>query len=787
MNPTSSASYLPRTAVDRALSEHLQRGTGVIGLEGPPGAGKSAALLHALWTERERRGKAGRGYVRLLQLWGDEPPSLFARRMVREVGFLHLVAYPQPERLGKLVADMAQAIPGLASAGKLLAALVPDDMRPLPVVAAQALAEAGGRAVDYGGEQGGPLVLGVDLLGGEVSAPVREFFTRLCEQLPPTVVMVLAQPGGQQCLAPVAPAQRVAIGAFSIEEARAYLEPALGTLDAESLAVLTSGRLSLLPGDLAQVVNLYHYLGAARLRGESGLRAVSAYLERDQAARYQLMLENALGQPGAVDVRALELCAWVAVTARSQQPLSLERFLARVGMPPVRPSEAALLRQAPLVRALCATAATVSAGTPGRQADTPSPAGAANANASTNTNTNTGPGTANRPSAPELLAVPVAVDSGWPLLPSSAAAREGVLSALLRNGLLDVYQRRFLDELLATLRGPLGRDGLTAGVQALSLLVERAARDKAALGQAVVLLGEMETPLWRAGWHRAFAELYDALLPHLWRAGVAPRDVAPQLWFRRARTRIQGADWAAQGGPVVAGSPLSQVLREDLPLALEELTELLELDEAKVVQARARLQLGVDGREVASWCQHLPFKARQARGYARVLRLLHTIVPAAGGSSLTLTGSPLSEGREGALRQAALDDILLALGHFAAAAGGASGRRSGQLENLAQTLAILGDFYSAREGGESDRLALQHYDQALTVATEAGEAGTPGEQPTSAASFCLGMIHRARGNHHRRRDRPADAAAAYAEARRSLLRSPDARMGTLLAGLLAPL
>ncbi len=213
-----SAGYIERPAVDGAVSQLLGRGTGAFALEGPAGAGKSAALLHALFQERERRGKAGRGYVRLLQLWGDEPPSLFVRRMVREVGFLHLVAYPEPERLLKLVADMAQAIPGLGGAGKLLGSLVPDDLRPLHVMASQALGEAGERALNAGG----PLLLGVDLLGGEVSAPVREFFTRLCERLDPTVTVLIAQPGGQASLVQLPPSQRIAVGLTDAGEVHAH-------------------------------------------------------------------------------------------------------------------------------------------------------------------------------------------------------------------------------------------------------------------------------------------------------------------------------------------------------------------------------------------------------------------------------------------------------------------------------------------------------------------------------------------------------------------------------------
>ena len=57
-------------------------------------------------------------------------------------------------------------------------------------------------------------------------------------------------------------------------------------------------------------------------------------------------------------------------------------------------------------------------------------------------------------------------------------------------------------------------------------------------------------------------------------------------------------------------------------------------------------------------------------------------------------------------------------------------------------------------------------------------------QLTDEPAFTLGIIYRCQDNHHRRRGRGEAAAQAYAEAKRWLLRSPDARMGTLLAGLI---
>jgi hypothetical protein len=688
------SSYIARLALDQAIARCLKSGAGVYALEGPGGAGKSTALLHGLGMERERRGKGGRGHVRILQLWGDEPPSLFSQRLVREVGLLNLLPYPQPDQLAKLVADMAEAIPGLSTAGKVLSTLIPDDLRPLPVQTAEALGEAGKRAI----AQGGPLCIGVDLLGGDVSAPVRDFFTRLCELLPPTVVLLFAQPGGQTCLLQVPPEQRIAVGPFTEAEARAFLEERFGPLDAKSQSLLATNRLSLLPGDLAQIVNLSAYLG-----GEHELSEVLPSLERDISARYQQMFESMLAQPSA-DGRVLELCAICAVTARPQQPLSLELALKRMEHgSPLRPSDLAQIRQAPLIRALC-----VSAGV------------------------------------------------SWPLEPASAQARDGVRTALLRHGLLDVYEQRWLRELQEKLRrsqsggaGP-EPDGLLAGTFALSLLTERAIRDPLALGAAVNLLAEMETLLWRAGWHRAFAELYDALLPHLRRAGVSPRDVAPRLWFRRARTRIQSIDWTGEGG----------FSAEELGRAEQELDELGRILEAAVVKARVAIGLSTDGEEVRAWCQQLPWKARQARGYAGVLRLLF----ADADSRQKDPQQPSAQERW----DRALDDILAALGHFSAAHDG---------ENIAQTLTIVGDLYSVSRGRreiESDRLALHQYEQAVLVA----------EHLKPLPAFCLGMIYRALGNHHRRRGRVEKAEHAYALARRYLLRSPDARMGTLLAGLL---
>ena len=679
------STYIPRPALDRAIAARLSSGSGVYALEGPGGAGKSAALLHGLVQERERRGKGGRGHVRLLQLWGDEPPSLFAQRLVKEVGFLNLVAYPQPEQLAKLAAEMAQAIPGLETAGKILGSLLPnDDMRPLPLVAAKALGEAGKRSI----AEGDPLVIGIDLLGGSVSDPVREFFARLVDLLPETVVLLFAQPGGHNHLISLPSAQRISVGAFSPDQARAFLQERLGRLDADSSDLLDEERLSLLPGDLAQIVNFYSYLG-----GNRPLAEVLPDLERDIAARYQALFEAQLLRPhnpeeAEVNSQALELVALCAVSARPQQPLTMQQAATRMEL---RPSALAQLRQNPFVRALC-----VSTQSPDRH-------------------------------------------SGWPIEPANAQARDGVRTALLRYGLLEVYEDRWLDALLATLRGDSAQDSLLAGVSALSLLTERAASQPLSLGQAVALLGELETMLWHAGWHRTFAELYDALLPHLRQAGVTPRDVAPQLWFRRARTRIQNIDWAQNGK---ANAELSL---DELLLAQKELAELDSLSETRVMQARVQIGLSTDGNLVSDWCRHLPYKARQARGYASVLKRLH-----------------------GAIDEdfsTALDDILTALSHFVA---------TQRFEDTAQTLTILGDYYSARADADSDALAIYQYEQGLSVA----------EQIAPRPNFYLGMTHRSIANHHHRRGREEQAGRAYTRARKALLAAPDARMGTLLASLL---
>jgi hypothetical protein len=579
---------------------------------------------------------------------------------------------------------------------------------------------------------------------------VRDFFSRLAELLPETVVLLFAQPGGQHCLLAVPPGQRIAVGAFSPEEARQFLEERLGALDEDSLGLLASRRLSLLPGDLSQIVNLYAYLGAAADRqpghGEAGqgrLREVLPYLERDIAARYDKLFESQLLEPRA-DARAIELCALCAVTARPQHPLTLELALTRMGQAtPLRPSELSQLRQSPLVRTLCAGLHAV---------EQPTPGGAA----------------------------------VWPIEPASAQVRDGVRQALRRHGLLDIYEKRWLHELISTLRrgekagdaAPgedlallSGPSGLYAGVQALSLLIERASRDALALGQAVSLLGEMETLLWRAGWHRTFAELYDALLPHLRGAGVSPRQVAPRLWFRRARTRIQNVDWSEPRLVAPAGSPQTPVdddaialADEEIQLAQNELSELTEISESDIVLARMAIGLPSDGAEVGSWSRHLPYKASQARGYASVLRLLLRPTAEEG------QAAPLEYYEDSqTLVATALDDILAALSHFTAEA---------QSEDVAQTLTILGDFYSARArllgDAASDRLAQKTYAQAVAVA----------ERMTPPPLFALGIIHRSIANHHRRSGRGEQAALAYAAARTSLLRSPDARMGTLLAGLL---
>ena len=166
-----SAGYVPRPGLDAAVARCLSRGTGAYTLEGPAGAGKSATLLHGLAGERERRGK---GRARLHPhpaALGDEAPSLFASRLVREVGLLNFVPYPQPEKLAHLAADMAQQLPicrmpafSLGGAPARRYAAAADDCRP-------GLAESGARAL----QSGGPLCIGVDLQGGEVSPPVRDF------------------------------------------------------------------------------------------------------------------------------------------------------------------------------------------------------------------------------------------------------------------------------------------------------------------------------------------------------------------------------------------------------------------------------------------------------------------------------------------------------------------------------------------------------------------------------------------------------------------------------------
>lgn len=738
-----STGYVPRPALDAAIARCLAAGSGAFTIEGPSGAGKSAALLHGLACERERRGKAGRGFIRILQLWGDEAPSLFASRLVREVGLLNFVPYPQPEKLAQLAADMAQQLPYLSHAGKLLAALLPDDMRPLSTIAAQALAESGTRAL----ASGGPLCIGVDLQGGEVSAPVRDFFTRLCEQLPPTVVLLLAHPGGQNSLVTVRPEQRLPAGPFTVAEAAAYLEERLGRLDAASRGLLQSGRLSLLPGDLAQIVNLYAFLGRDP---QAGLSAVAGYLERDIESRYQMMFESYLTRDGS-DARLLELCALVAVTTRPQQPLTIELALRRLAGDAelgeadtaIRPMELSLLRQMPLLRALCATMAPL----PTPRLPTGLPA------------SDEGPTLAQSP-----VSETVAGDFvGWPLVPANAQARAGVCRALARHGLLDLYERRWLHELLRTLRADPGPRSLHAGMIAMSLLMERAGRDEAALGQALSLLGELETRLWQAGWHRAFAELYDGLLPLLRQVVGEPRDVAPRLWFRRARARVQSVDWSQpppEPGQSEVDAAVVRLAVEELPLAMAELSALLALSEPSIITARARLGLPVAGPEVSDWCRQLPHKARQARAYARVLLLRQR-------AAVTLADAtqiaPIPD--EAGQFLAALDDGLRALAHFVA---------ERDRENIAQTLTILADAYSLRTDPASDEAALDYYQQAQRLAAAI-------EPPPS---FAQGVIARALGHHHQRHGRLQPALQAYEQARHFLLRSPEARMGTLLARLL---
>lgn len=754
MSAPLSAGYVPRPALDAAIARCLASGQGAYALEGPGGAGKSAALLHGLVTERERRGKAGRGFVRILQLWGDEAPSEFARRLVREVGLLNWVPYPQPAKLAHLAADMAQQIPGMSQAGKLLAALLPDDMRPLPTIAAQALAESGERSL----ASGGPLCIGIDLLGGEVSPPVRDFFTRLCDQLPPTVVLLFAHPGGHNSLAHVPVANRLPAGPFTAQQASEFLEDRLGRLDHESVELLRSGRLSLLPGDLSQIVNLYPLLGRDP---RAGLSAVAGYLERDITTRYQMMFELGLSRSDA-DPRLLELCALVAVTTRPQQPLSVPLALRRLGgegadgvrESPLRPIELSQLRQMPLLRALCATMAPLG-GT-----------AVPDESLAAETRSLIAPLDADRKDpgrvGPALPAdESVAGDFvGWPLVPANAQARDGVCNALARHGLLDVYQQRWLSELLSTLRQTSGREALLAGMTAISLLSERATREPQALGQALQLLSEMEVLFWRAGWHRTFAELFDSLASHVDRFRVSVRDVAPKLWFRRARARVQTVDWSQATGQAAA-STLPSEQHGELAQAIAELGALLQLSEESIVQARAQLGLTTEGHDVLDWCLHLPFKARQARGYAQALGLL--LAPAHRAES---AGNPTDLATDAAaVWQAALDDILRALAHFVA---------HQDAENIAQTLTILGDLYSARQDERSEASALAHYEQAVAVASRV-------EPPIV---FTVGVIHRSWASHHLRRGQQVRAAEHIALARRHLLRSPDARMGTLLARLL---
>jgi hypothetical protein len=708
--------YVTRPTIDGAIAQLIESGSGAYALVGPPGAGKSAALLHGLSAEARRRGRRGGGHVRLVQLWGDEPPSLFARRLVREATHLHLASYPRPEDLRVLIEAMCEAVPGLSPAGKLLGTLVPDDLRPLHEVALQALRDVGDKAV----QAGGPLVLGVDLMGGTPGPGMREFFERLAALLPPTVVLLVAQPEGEGLLQ-VPPAHRVAVGPLALEEARTYLRHLLGAVDAEAEALLQSGALSLLPGDLA-------LLGRqALLLGRGGLRAAAEALHKDVAARYQVFFEAAAARPDEEARAAVDLCAWVALAARPDQPVTAEDALRRVasggGGGSVRgPADLYRLRRAEVVEALCVT---------------PTPLAAAAA---------------------------AAAAADWPLLPRHVQAREGVLRWLSGRGLLDLYRRRYRDELLATMREAPGPRGLMAGVRALLLIMEEGEeaeggpgdrdreRERGALGQAVGLLGEMEVLLWRAGWHRTFADLYDALCARLSRAGVSALDAAPTLWFRRARARVQGVDWSGSG------------LTDELPRAIADLTALTGLSEVAVLQAQVGLGLMPDGRQVAQVCRYLPMKARQGRGYARVLSLLRDRGGAAQGSE-----------HDDATRQQALDDILMALAYFSSPGPGPGpgAGAAGDPENLAQTLTILADWYSAA-GEAGDDAALFHYHRAVAVA----EAATP------PPAFCLGVVHRSMGLHHLRRGRAAEGDAALAEAKRYLLSSRDAAMGTLLAGLL---
>lgn len=688
--------YVTRPTIDGAIARLIESGSGAYALVGPPGAGKSAALLHGLSAEARRRGRRGGGHVRLVQLWGDEPPSLFARRLVREAAHLHLASYPRPEDLRVLLEAMCEAVPGLSPAGKLLGTLVPDDLRPLHEVALQALADVGDKAI----QAGGPLVLGVDLMGGAPGPGMRDFFARLAALLPPTVVLLVAQPEGEGGLLQVPAAHRVAVGPLTLEEARAYLRHLLGpvNMDADGEALLESGALSLLPGDLALLSR------QALVLGRGGLRAAAEVLHQDVAARYQALFEAAAALPDEEARAAVDLCAWVALSARPDQPLSAEDALRRLSAAGLirGPADLYRLRRAEVVDALCVTPVSVTAGEA------------------------------------------AAAAGDWPLSPRHAQAREGVLRWLSGRGLLDLYRRRYRDELLQALREAPGPGGLQGGVRALLLLLEEAGGGaRGALGQAVGLLGEMEVLLWRAGWHRTFADLYDALCARLVQAGISARDAAPALWFRRARARVQGVDWSGSG------------LCDELPRAIEDLTALCALSEVAVLQAQVGLGLLPDGQQVAQACRYLPMKARQGRGYARVLALLRE----------STDGGPPDE----AARAQALDDILMALGHFSWAGSGAAR----DAENLSQTLTILADWYSA--GGEAgDEAALFHYRRAVAVA----EAAAP------PPAFCLGVVHRSMGLHHRRRGRAAEAALALAEARRYLLSSRDAAMGTLLAGLL---
>lgn len=714
MVPASSPAYVLRRPVDTFVAQCLAQGTGAYALEGPAGAGKSTALLHGLSSELSRRGKAARGFVRIVQLWGDEPPSSFAKRLVREVGYLNLVPYPQPDKLAHLIADMAQLLPGLAQAGKLLASLVPDDMRPLPTIAAQALAESGQRAL----ASQGPLVIGIDLLGGEVTSPVREFFARLTDLLPPTVVLLFAQPGGQQSLVQLPPDRRITLGALSPEQALHFLEDRIGALDEAALTLLHGGQLSLLPGDLSYVVNLAPLLGHAPDRG---LAALLDPLTQDVSTRYQRLIESALSHPQS-DPRVLELVALCALTTRPQHPLTLERALSRMhGHPPPAPMELSQIRHHPLVAALCATSS--------RTSHAPSPS-----------------------SGPQTSAAPA-----WPLLPSSLPAGLGVRTALSRQGLVDLYERRWLAELVSTLRNPHSPDALGAGAQALILLCERSAQDAGALAQALSLLTEMEGLLWQAGAHRGFAELYDTLLPHLRQAGLDPRLVAPKLWFRRARARIQLVDWSlytqSQGAVLLATPEDLPLLLAELSTAQEELSQLFSLSEPAIVHAQEALGLHTKGEDLTELCHHLPWKARQARGYARVLQVL-----------LAPPDATTPAHADDALHRARTD-ILGALSHVVAA---------GQHENIAQTLTILADADSVGNAPESDTWALHHYQHAVEIAA----------QLVPVPAFCLGLIHRARAHHHRRVGRPQAAQADYARARHYLLSSPDARMGSLLANLI---